>query len=186
MSQRPMVQRQSISEQVLYGTKQVAEILGIPEWRVKNFSEGEAYGLPPSQRVGSGRGSRRLYNLNDVLRLAVASELVNCGFTPETVGRAVREIPESMLTMWPEVLQEPASKIKSAKELSEHFPLLVLAEGDWRVKKVHEVKKLLKETFEYVGEERGLFILNFPSLLAGVHRQIKRFAEKENRVERRR
>ena len=27
----------------LYGTKQVAEILKIREWRVKNFSEGQAF-----------------------------------------------------------------------------------------------------------------------------------------------
>ena len=177
--------RRSEPEQSLYGTKQVAEILRIPEWRVKNFSEGEAYGLPPSQRVGSGRGSRRLYNLNDILRLAVASELVNCGFTPEAVGRAVREIPESMLSMWPEVLDEPASKIDSAEEISEYFPLLVLAEGDWRVKRVREVKKLLKEAFQYVGDDQGLFILNFPSLLAVIRNQVKRLAEKANREERR-
>jgi DNA-binding transcriptional MerR regulator len=81
----------------LYGTKQVSSMLGIPEWRVKNFSEGEAYGLPPAIRTGRGRGSRRLYELADIYRMLIANELVGCGFTPEAVGRAVREIRESEL-----------------------------------------------------------------------------------------
>jgi hypothetical protein len=141
-------------ESRLYGTKQVAELLGIPEWRVKNFAEGEAYGLAPSQKVGSGRGSRRLYNLADVLRLAVANELVKCGFTAEAVGRAMREIPESMLTAWWESF----------------VPVLVFAKGSWRVKRAKEVEKLLNETLKNLGSgEQGLFILDFSSLLTMVH-----------------
>src|SRR5438270_479836 len=59
----------SMTRVELYGTSQVAEILGIPEWRVKNFSEGAAYKLPPAHRVGSGRGSRRLYGWEDIFRI---------------------------------------------------------------------------------------------------------------------
>ncbi len=85
------------SRQELYGTKEVAQILGIPEWRVKNFSEGAAYRLPPAHQVGSGKGSRRLYGWEDIFRMGIADQLVNFGFTPESVGAAVREIPESVL-----------------------------------------------------------------------------------------
>jgi hypothetical protein len=81
----------------LYGTSQVAKILSIPEWRVKNFSEGEAYRMPPAKQIGRGRGSRRLYEWTDIYRLLIANELVEMGFTPDAVGRAVREIPESKL-----------------------------------------------------------------------------------------
>src|SRR5207302_9816340 len=89
----------------LYGTKQVAEILSIPEWRVKNFSEGPAYGLPPAHRVGTGRGSRRLYGWGDIFRIAIAEHLVVCGFTAEAVGAAIREIPDSMLGPYEEMLR---------------------------------------------------------------------------------
>src|SRR5215467_6344033 len=88
----------------LYGTKQVAEILGIPDWRVKNFTEGDAYRLPKPQLVGSGRGSRRLYTLIDVGRIAIADALVNCGFSPEAIGEAIQEIPRSKLRMFPDAL----------------------------------------------------------------------------------
>ena len=85
-----MAKKEKRTEQQLYGTSQVARILDIPDWRVKNFSEGEAYRLPPSIQVGSGRGSRRLYTFEDVFRIAVADYLVKFGFTPEAVGRAIQ------------------------------------------------------------------------------------------------
>jgi len=143
------------SEQALYGTKRVAEFLGIPEWRVKNFSEGGAYGLRPSQTLGTGRGSRRLYSVNDILRLAIANELVVYGFTPQTVGRAVREIPESMLIRGLGQSADPSR------------PLLVCTGGEfeWRVRNAPEVKDLLFRTIEGTAKRRGVFALDFITLL---------------------
>jgi hypothetical protein len=143
------------SGQALYGTKQVAKFLGIPEWRVKNFSEGGAYGLPPSQTLGTGRGSRRLYTVNRILRLAIANELVVYGFTPETVGRAVGEIPESMLIRGLGQSSAPSR------------PLLVCTGGEleWRVRNAPEVKDLLLGTIEGTAKRRGVFALDFINLL---------------------
>jgi hypothetical protein len=147
-----------------YGTKQVAAILHIPEWRVKNFSEGAAYGLPPSALpFGKGRGSRRLYTFQDLLRFAIADELVHCGFTPEDVGKAVREIPESMLTFWTEEWIEGRKRTR--------LPVLVNIHGDWRVLKQAEAKKLASGVLTN-DDWRGLFILNFPSLLESVVQRI--------------
>ncbi len=81
----------------LFTTSEVARILGLDQWRVKNFTEGVAYGLPPAVRAGQGRGSRRLYEWPDICRMLIASELVSLGFSPEAVGKAVREIAESKL-----------------------------------------------------------------------------------------
>ena len=143
-----------------YGTKQIAAILDIPEWRVKNFTEGAAYGLPPSALpFGKGRGSRRLYTDQDLLRFAIADELVNCGFTPEDVGEAVREISESMLTSWTEQWIDEHKRTQ--------LPILVNVHGEWRVRKQAEVKKLASEVLSN-DDWRGLFILNFPSLLESV------------------
>jgi hypothetical protein len=85
------------SPRMLYTTKDVAKMLGVENWRIKNFSEGGTYGLPPAIHVGRGRGSRRLYDRPSIYRLLIANEMVECGFTPEAVGRAIREIPESKL-----------------------------------------------------------------------------------------
>ena|ERR1700730_12395069 len=106
----------------LYGTKQVAELLRIPDWRVKNFSEGGAYGLPPSQTVGTGRGSRRLYRESDVCRIAIANALVTVGFSPEAVGKAIREIPESTLI---ELFLDPVGDDESEAESEESKHFLV-------------------------------------------------------------
>jgi DNA-binding transcriptional MerR regulator len=153
------------SKEMLFGTKQVAEFLGVLEWRVKNFSEGEAYRLPPSQKVGTGRGSRRLYNLNDILRLAIANELVNYGFSPDEVGRAVREIPESTLMFWPAEV-----RLVNSKESLDSLPILVCLRGElgWRVRKAREVESLVSQTLAYEGSRSGIFILNFPRVLKKV------------------
>jgi hypothetical protein len=81
----------------LYTTSEVAKILGFDKWRIKNFSEGEAYGLPPAIRAGRGRGSRRLYAWSNICRMLIANQLVSLGFGPEAVGSAVGEIAESKL-----------------------------------------------------------------------------------------
>jgi hypothetical protein len=150
----------------LYGTKQIAELLKIPDWRVKNFSEGGTYGLPPSQTVGTGRGSRRLYREHDVCRIAIANALVTVGFSPEAVGRAIREIPESMLI---ELFLDPvADDVLSEAELEESKHFLVCSAGEWRLKKGGHVKDLVEEQMQNPEVKEGLFILNLASVLFGL------------------
>jgi len=174
-----MAKRKKIAPQ-LFGTKQVSEILQIPEWRVKNFSEGGAYGLPPTQTVGSGRGSRRLYNDIDVCRLAIANELVACGFTPDAVGRAVREIPESMLDglVWPD-----DNEFDEPDMAEEYSVMLIYMRGKWRVRRPVEVSDVpLHKHFGWDGESTGIFLLNVGSLLFKVVSKINAFrrqAEKQ-------
>lgn len=95
-SQRPVKGSRAKAPE-LFSTRQVAEMLGIEMWRVKNFSEGEAFRLPPTMLVGKGRGSRRLYDRRDVYRILIAHEMTMLGFTPQAVGAAIREIAESRL-----------------------------------------------------------------------------------------
>jgi hypothetical protein len=149
----------------LYGTKQVAELLKIPDWRVKNFSEGGAYGLPPSQTVGTGRGSRRLYRESDVCRMAIANALVTFGFSPEAVGRAIRELPESLLTE--SFFDAPADE-ESEAEPYESRPVLVCRGGEWRLKKAGQAEDLVEEQMESPEAKEGLFILNLLTVLYGL------------------
>ena len=117
-----MAKRKERTEK-LFGTKQVAELLQIPDWRVKNFSEGGAYRLPPSQTIGSGRGSRRLYSQADIARVAIANQLVNFGFSPEAVGDALGEVTNSLLVNTLHMPAEPHS-----------VPILICDAGKWRVR----------------------------------------------------
>jgi hypothetical protein len=148
----------------LYGTRQVAAILDIPEWRVKNFSEGEAYRLPPSVRVGSGRGSRRLYGWADIFRIGLADRLVKCGFTPESVGRAVREIPESLLKPYAALLYARTEPKLSKKET----PVLVNSDGEWKVNLVTEVLRVWSQTVEHEGSTSGLFVINLANVFDAI------------------
>src|SRR5713226_4094622 len=140
--------RQSRAE--LYGTSQVAEILNIPEWRVKNFSEGEAYRLPPAKQVGRGRGSRRLYEWTDIYRILIANELVEMGFTPEAVGRAVREIPES--------------KLVSRDYLDEDSMLLALLHRKWVV--------ISPKSLEQESSRNSMVLVPFQQVISDLHADI--------------
>ena len=157
--------RRKRESEKLYGTKQVAELLKIPDWRVKNFSEGDAYGLPPSQTVGTGRGSRRLYRESDVCRIAIANVLVTCGFGPEAVGKAIRELPESLLTE--SYFDAPADE-ESEAEPYESRPVLICRGGEWRLKKAKQVEDLVEEQMESPEPKEGLFILNLLTVLYGL------------------
>jgi hypothetical protein len=158
----------------LYGTKQVSEILGIPEWRVKNFSEGAAYGLPPALQVGSGRGSRRLYGWGDIFRIAIAEHLVACGFTAEAVGGAIREIPDSLLGPYEEMLRmenpEGEGRLPAKKT-----PLLVFVGGAWRVRKASEMGGTVKQTLRHMESATGLFVLNLPTFCDRVFKKLNAY-----------
>jgi len=154
----------------LYGTAQVAEILGIPEWRVKNFSEGAAYRLPPAHRIGKGRGSRRLYGWEDIFRIAIADHLVNCGFTAESVGRGVREVPESVLTPYEEFLRFAYPDRDSLPK--QETPLLVSVGGAWEIHNTTEVSRKIKQAMKHHGSDRGLFVLNLANFCDHVFRRL--------------
>ena len=165
------VVRRKKERRELYGTREVAAILGIPDWRVKNFSEGEAYRLPPSIRVGSGRGSRRLSGWTDIFRIGLADRLVKFGFTPETVGEAVREIPESLLTPYQAMLYARPEPKLSKKET----PILVNSGGQWQVKRAIEVQRTLSQTLEHEGSSRGLFIVNLANVFDAIFSDLHRY-----------
>jgi DNA-binding transcriptional MerR regulator len=181
----------------LYGTKQVAEILGIPDWRVKNFTEGEAYRLPKPQLVGTGRGSRRLYTITDICRIAIANQLVECGFSPEAIGDAIEEIPRSMLTRLPDSfkddedspkeLQEGRAKelyesIKQMEESLKELPesRLILSRGggeDWQV--LESVMFYLDEEHLPKPDKHGIFYLDLSALIEDMALRLRAMKEKQ-------
>ena len=167
-----MQRKKTMSE--LYGTKQVARILGVPEWRVKNFSEGKAYRLPPSIRAGSGRGSRRLYGWADIFRIGLADRLSKFGLTPESVGQAVREIPESMFTPYAAMLEahHPESEGKLKRK---ETPLLVNVGGLWQVKVATEIQRIFAQTIGHGGSSRALFVINLANVFDAIFSRLHRY-----------
>ena len=159
----------------LYGTSQVAKILRVPEWRVKNFSEGAAYRLPPAHQIGSGRGSRRLYGWEDIFRIAIADHLVACGFTAEAVGSAIREIPESVLGPYEAQLRSENPDLDEVRLSPKETPMLIGQGGSWRVIKASAATREIQQTLRHTEKLRGLFILNLATFCDLVFWQIERY-----------
>lgn len=75
-----------------YGTSEVALILGTDDWRIRNFAS-DVYGFEPTVKA-TGRGTRRYYGFEALLRLAVADELYSVGFGPDAIKGAVQAIDD--------------------------------------------------------------------------------------------
>lgn len=148
----------------LYTTSEVATKLGLDEWRVKSFSKGEVYGLPPSFQVGTGRGSRRLYTDEDIVRIAVAYDLLESGFGSKVIGEAVKAISP------PEVIERIVKDIKAGKNC-----VLALADGKWSVKSAAEIEKVVHKVVRDKWEPHPIFILNLADFFDST---VWRFREK--------
>jgi hypothetical protein len=77
-----------------FSTGEVAEILGIPMWRLQKFLSSPAYRLSVFDQIGEGKGSRRLFIREALYRIATALVLVRDGFAPSFVGSALKHIDE--------------------------------------------------------------------------------------------
>ena len=168
----------------LYGTKQVAEILRIPEWRVKNFAEGVQYRIPPSIRVGTGRGSRRLYTEEDVFRIALADHLVQSGFTAEEVGCGVREVPESAFKH--DYVLESFAPISLPLG---QMPILIrvaCTSPVWQFTKARVASKWAKDALGFRKQPlppRGVFVLNIAELVYRVRTRLDEYHEEQAQKE---
>jgi hypothetical protein len=142
---------------MLYTTKDVAKMLGVDNWRIKNFSEGGTYGLPPAIHVGRGRGSRRLYDWAGVCRMLIADELVEHGFTSESVGSAIREIPES--------------KLIGRDCADSDYEVLLQIHGKWRV--------VSKSVIDNNSKRNTLIVVPFQQLIHDLHTDLRRKSDDE-------
>lgn len=75
----------------LYSTSEVAKVLGVPVWRIKNFIDGKAFDFKPTHTLGSGRGGRHLFNADTIVHAAILVELVNLGLTPSACGKLAKQ-----------------------------------------------------------------------------------------------
>jgi hypothetical protein len=71
-------------------TADVATLLKIPEWRVINFAQGSDYQITPSHGDAAGRGSRRMYSVEDVCQIALALRLLDSGLGSKAIGQILR------------------------------------------------------------------------------------------------
>jgi DNA-binding transcriptional MerR regulator len=75
---------------------EVTEILNINPPRLERFQDN--YPALRAGRPGKGRGSRRLFSPDDVLRIAIAKWLLDDGFQPTFVGEIMTELQDRRLS----------------------------------------------------------------------------------------
>ena len=76
----------------VFTTEKVARILDLPEWRVVRFAQGKKYGITPAFGQAAGSGTRRLYDLENVCEMAVASSLTKAGLRIEVIARVLTQV----------------------------------------------------------------------------------------------
>jgi DNA-binding transcriptional MerR regulator len=76
----------------IFTTERIAEILSASKWRVGRFAEIKKFGITPAFGEAKGSGSRRLYNLENVCEMALASWLLEAGLRIEVIGRALNRM----------------------------------------------------------------------------------------------
>jgi hypothetical protein len=78
-----------------FGAGEVAEVLGIENWRLQKFLSGKSYRLSAQTHIGtSGQGSRRLFCVEDIYRIGIANFLVRDGFAPKFVSEVLQQIED--------------------------------------------------------------------------------------------
>jgi len=89
----------------MFFTADIASLLKIPEWRVVKFATGHEYQITPSHSDAAGSGTRRVYDLEDVCKIALALRLLDAGLSSKAIGRILRGLHR----------REPLSKRLEAK-----------------------------------------------------------------------
>jgi hypothetical protein len=76
----------------IFTTEKIAELLGLPEWRVVRFGQIKKFSITPAYGQADGSGSRRLYDIENVCEIALASWLLETGMQNHMVGRVIKRI----------------------------------------------------------------------------------------------
>jgi hypothetical protein len=83
------------SRRKIFTTEEVAALIGLsPEdtWRVTKFIKSREYGIKPAITMGSGHGSRRLYDIENVCEIGLALRLLEAGLRPQVIGHVLKEV----------------------------------------------------------------------------------------------
>jgi DNA-binding transcriptional MerR regulator len=81
-----------MTEIQVFELSEVADLLDLTASTVKNWTIGRPLSIKPSIRASRGKGSRNLYNRDDVCVLALAAQLSRDGFALKTVQKVLKEL----------------------------------------------------------------------------------------------
>ena len=81
-----------MKEMGLFELSDVARIVGIPEWKAKNWTVGRPLQITPSLRGGKGRGSLNLYSTADIYLMALAKEMYDGGLSSGAINSLIKKL----------------------------------------------------------------------------------------------
>jgi len=90
----------------IFELSEMAEVLGMPLTKARNWTIGRPLTIPASVRSSTGTGSRNLYGIEDVYLMGLANEFSKAGFAAMAIGRLLeaidaKQVAESdWLTVW--------------------------------------------------------------------------------------
>lgn len=151
----------------IYRTNDVAAILGVEVWRVKNFVQGKSFGLFPNEQTDEKpgkRGKQRQFSFEDLMRIDLANALSVAGFTPEVTGAALLKVTATEVRRWVNSYTADASR---------ESVMLVQMSGKWKVLNETETKAAFADASD--GYD-GFFSLNLAELWEATVRSIDRLS----------
>ena len=81
----------------IFELSEMAEVLGMPLTKARNWTIGRPLMIPASIRSSTGTGSRNLYSIEDVYLMGLANEFSKAGFAAMAIGRLLTEIKADRL-----------------------------------------------------------------------------------------
>jgi hypothetical protein len=93
----------------------LARVIGMDLWLAKNWTVGRPLKIEASIRSTTGTGSRNLYSLEDVYRIALAYELRKAGMAAVAIGKALEAtkagLPKGLADLdWITLWRKPKAK----------------------------------------------------------------------------
>src|SRR5207245_1472423 len=76
---------------------EMAELLGMPLTKARNWTIGRPLSIAASIRTATGTGSRNLYSIEDVYLMGLANEFSKAGFAAKAIGRLLEAVDAKRL-----------------------------------------------------------------------------------------
>jgi len=81
----------------IFELAEMAEVLGMPLTKARNWTIGRPLSIPASIRTATGTGSRNLYSIEDVYLMGLANEFSKAGFAAKAIGRVLEAVDAKQL-----------------------------------------------------------------------------------------
>ena len=81
----------------IFELSEMAEVLGMPLTKARNWTIGRPLTIPASIRSATGTGSRNLYGIEDVYLMGLAYAFSKAGFAAKAIERLLNEVDATKL-----------------------------------------------------------------------------------------